>query len=372
MLTSGDDISHDPVERRISAIWAEFLDSRAFGIAIFVVAVLLAAFLSFKAVSNQITETNILTENRVNLARYLDGTAFRPFTYRLLTPVLVGIAQTVLHVPDLIRLMPAYVPQKLAVLCAVASTDPVPSCDSVMSYVAVAYACFFAFLVTMYCIVQRLFGRPVMSLLAVGFAFLAVNAVLLLKLSHIYDFGVLMLVSWMLLALDARRNILFTVILAIAYTNKETSILYAGVFFAVNFGRMPLRRNLGFFAAQLVLFVIIHGVIREHFAHNEGEGHEYYLPLQISFFTEHINLPMFLFMMFALVLVFYRFADKNRTLRRASIVMFPWFVLFMIGGVQRELRVMLEIFPLALLLATDSLGRFVLANPDARSPAALT
>ena len=40
----------------------------------------------------------------------------------------------------------------------------------------------------------------------------------------------------------------------------------------------------------------------------------------------------------------------------------PWFVLYLLFGVQRELRVMFEILPLVVLLATDSVSRLVLGD----------
>lgn len=352
----------DRLEQEVVRRWGAFLAGRSYRVLVFVVALLLTCFLSYKAVDNQLTETNLLHEDRVSLARYLAGTAFRPFAYRLLTPLLVEFAQNVLHIPDLVRMLGPFVQQKTALLCAGATSDPRPSCDNIVAYMSVAYGFVFCFLITMYCMAVRLFGRPMSGLLAVGLSYAAVNAVILLKLSHVYDFGGLLFVALLLLTLEYRKYLLYTVILAIAYANKETAILYSGVFFAVNFGRLPLRRNLIYFGAQLLLFLVIHGSIRQYFSHNEGFGHEYYLPLQISFFTEHVTLSILLFMLFSIVLFFYRFGEKNHTIRRACIVIYPWFVLFMIGGVEREVRVTFEIFPLLLLLAQDSLHRLILGD----------
>ena len=40
----------------------------------------------------------------------------------------------------------------------------------------------------------------------------------------------------------------------------------------------------------------------------------------------------------------------------------PWFVLYLLFGVQRELRVMFEILPLVVLLTTDSVSRLILGD----------
>ncbi len=103
----------------------------------------------------------------------------------------------------------------------------------------------------------------------------------------------------------------------------------------------------------MLLYAIVYGSIVWYFSDNPGAGHEYYLPLQIYFLSEHIYLSMLLFMTFAFIVVFYRFPEKNHVLRRASIVLAPWFVLFMIGGWPRELRTAFEVLPLVLLLAIE-------------------
>lgn len=335
--------------------------------ALFVVAILFAGFLSYKAVTNQITETGLLTEDRVSLASYLDGTANRPFAYRYLMPVLVNFAQHQLGITATAAFLPDRAKAKLAELCTHATATPRPSCDNVAAYTAVGGTCFFLFLMSFYLLCQRLFGHPLIGLVGIGFAFLAVNAILLLNLSHLYDFGVLLVGTLLLFCLEARRPLLFTAVLCLAFLTKETLILYAGTFFFVNLGRLPLGRNLLYFVVQLALFALIHGAVRMHFEGNAGEGHEYYLPEQIYFFTEHINLAMLLLMLGAAFLVFYDFPAKQETIRRASIIILPWFLLYIVGGVQRELRVMFEILPLVLLLAMDSFVRAIMGRHRLRA-----
>jgi hypothetical protein len=336
--------------------WSLLFPLRVLRPVVFVLAVLLAGFLSFKAVSNQITETNVLTESRVSLAGYLQGTAYRPFVYRYLTPALVNLAENQLHVP---ALLPGAVKARLVTFCPRATAVPLASCDDVVSFAVVSMTFFFLFLMTMYVLAARMFGHPLIGLATLAFAFLSVNAILLLGLSHVYDFGVMLFGSLLLLCLDMRRHALFTALLALAFLNKETMILYAGTFFFVNLGRMPLGRNLLFFAGQIAMFVVIHGAVRMHFAGNAGSGHEYYLPEQIWFFTEHINLPMLLMLVLSLLLIFYGFPTKQETLRRACIIIPPWLFLYLVGGVQRELRVVNEILPLLLLLMMDTFVRLV-------------
>jgi hypothetical protein len=326
--------------------------------AILLLAVLLAGYLSFKAVGNQITETNLLREDRVNLALYLDGTAYKPFVYRVLNPALIRLAQDI-GAPALLKALPGPLAGKLPDWCALITPAPLATCDNLASYVAVAGTEFFVFLLLVHAICLRMFANPLMGLFGLGFAFLGANAVLLQRLSHVYDFGVLMMVTLLLLCLQRGWALAFTLLLPLAFLTKETLILYAGAFFLADLGRRDPGRTALYFLAQIASFVVIHGCVRWYFSDNAGFGHEYYLPEQIHFFTEQIAISWLIPMTVAMVLIFYRFADKARFLRRASVVLAPWFVLFLIGGVEKELRVAFEVLPILLLLTIDSLARLV-------------
>lgn len=332
---------------------------------VLLLAALLAVFLSYKAVHNQLTETGILHEDRVSLASFLDGSVHKPFAYRFLTPVLIGVVQNQVHLG--VAALPAPLRAKIEPLCAGATSHPRPSCDTVVAYTAVSLGFCFLYLLAVYWFCNRLFGHPLIALAGMGFAYLCVNATIRLALSHSYDFPVLFFGTALLLCLEYRRPVLFTALLALAFLTKETLILYAGTALFVNLGRIPLARNLLYFALQIALFIVIHGAVRVHFAGNLGEGHEYYLPGQIFFFTEHIVLQILLPMLFAVLLVFYDFHNKPETIRRASIIIGPWLVLYMIGGVPKELRVMLEIYPVVLLLMYDSCVRLVLGRQAPRT-----
>jgi hypothetical protein len=347
------------VEMLFLGDWGRRLATPLARAAVLLVAAVLAGFLSYKAIGNQITETNILHEDRVSLALYLQGTADKPFAYRLLTPVLVRFAEHALDAPDILRALPGPLAERLPGWCAAATSNPAPTCDDVAAYVAVAGAQCFVFLLLVYAFCLRMFGNPLVALFGLGFAFFGVDAVLLQRLSHVYDFGVMMMVTLLLVCLQRRWAVAFTLLLPLAFLTKETLVLYAGGFFLANLGRMEAGRNLALFLVQLLSFAVIHGMVRAHFADNGGLGHEYYLPLQIHYFTEQIGISALIQMTVALVLVFYRFGDKDLVLRRVSIVILPWFVLFLIGGVEKELRVVFEVLPIILLLTIDSLVRLV-------------
>lgn len=358
MIESGSSIGQ-LLDRILSATLTRIL------IGVGIVAV--CAFLSYKAAHNQATETMILTEDRVSLTRYLDGTASRPFAYRALTPILIRFTQNTLNIPGLAHFLPDIAQQKIAYICSKATADPAPSCDSVVSYFVVSAGYFFVFLLSIFFITQRLFGRSLaISAGAILLAFWITNAIILLRLSHIYDFGVLMFGTLLLICLEYRTNVLFCMVLALACLNKESSIIYSLAFVFVNMNRMSLPKLATYFAGQLLAFAVIYGCLNIYFGHNEGAGLEFWLWSQISLLTEKLSLPDVLLLVTAAIVVFYRFPEKNQTLRMSSIVIIPWFLLFMVGGVPRELRVMFEILPLLLLMATDSAVALVLGTRPVR------
>jgi hypothetical protein len=342
--------------------WGSRLSGRFWQILFLVAALFVAGLMSAAVVSDQITETSVLHEDRVSLASYMSGTAAQPFVYRIVTPFLMKIAQDVLHAPAVLRSLPG-LRSKLPEWCALATSVPKPDCDTVTTYVAIAGAYCFCFLMLVYAMSLRLFsGNPLIGVLAMMYSAVGVNAILLLRLSHMYDFGVLMFATLLLVCLERGWNLAFTLILPVAFLTKETLVLYSSAFFLVNLGRIQFARNLAMTVIQVLSFVVLYGLVMWYFSGNAGGGHEYYLPDQIRFFLQEITLVQWLLALVALVLTFYGFRNKNPVLRRSCIVLLPWFVAALMGGEKKELRVMFEVVPLLLLLSMDSLVQLILGT----------
>lgn len=355
-------------ERFLLGDWGIRLSRRPWQLLFLVLAILLAGLLSYEAVGDQITETGVLHEDRVSLASFMAGTAAQPFVYRIITPLLMEIAQNVLHAPSILRALPGPLATKLPQWCALATSNPLPTCDTVAAYFFVAGGYSFCWLMLVYAMCLRLFaGNPLISLLAMMFCFVGINAVLLLHLSHMYDFGTMMFATLLLVCLERGWNIGFTLILPIAFLTKETLVLYCSAFFMVNLGRIGFARNVTMTLIQILSFVVLYGAVMRHFSDNPGGGHEYYLPDQLRFFLQEITLVQWLPALFALLLTFYGFRDKNPALRRSCIVLLPWLGAALLGGEKKELRVMLEVLPLIQLLCMDSLVQLILGTTARRA-----
>jgi hypothetical protein len=347
--------------------WGARLSGRFWQILFLVLAIFLAGLLTSAVVSDQITGTGVLHEDRVSLASVMNGTAAQPFAYRVVTPLLMQIAQDVLHAPSVLRALPGPLAAKLPEWCDLATSVPRPTCDTVAAYVAVAGTYCFCFLMLVYAMCLRLFaGNPLISLLAMLYSSISVNAIFLLHLSHMYDFGVLMFATLLLICLERGWNLAFTLILPVAFLTKETLVLYSSAFFMANLGRIGFIRNIALTLTQIASFVVLYGLVMWHYSGNPGGGHEYYLPDQIRFLLQEITIVQWLLLLVVLVLTFYGFRDKNPVLRRSCIVLLPWLAAAMMGGEKKELRVMLEVVPLILLLSMDSLVQMILGTTSRR------
>ncbi len=322
-----------------------------------VLAVVMGLGLAGKAVTNQVTETWVLVENRVSLARYLDGTADRPFMHRVLMPGLVRVLEAGIVRPGL---LPAPVRAQMAKFCPVATATPRASCDSVIAYLLAGGAACFAYLMLMGACVWVMFRLPWLALAAVPAAYLLTNAIILLRVSHLYDFAVLAGGAALMLAMLAGRPLAFTLLLPLALLTKETLAMYVGGFAWTWLGRLPWRRVAGWVAAQTAIFLAIYIAVTRSFRANPGGAFESYLGGQLRFLADKIDLSALLLICVAGVLVFHDVAAKPRVLRRMAVMIPAWGGFFLLGCYPGELRNIFEILPLLLLLAIDTLAVLIL------------
>ena len=354
---------------QLQRLWDATMANRGVRFVLLALSAVLCAFLSWKAVDNQLTQTLFGLDPHDSIRRFLAGTQAKPFAYRVFTPALIYVAQYWLHIPALAQAAPAFIAHKVPTICARYGAGQESSCGNIISYFVVGWALFLGFLLTMFVMAKRLFnGNLLLAAGTVYLSFALVNAILLRGLSHTYDWGTLLFGALFLLCLLAERPILFCLVMVVACFNKETAILFGAPFFLANLDRLGPRRTIALCAVQLLTFIVIYGGLRLHFAHNPGTWMEIHLREQIYLFSEHIDLPLLFGLLTAIILVFYRFPDKDPTLRAACIIMPPWFALYLVGAVDREIRDTFEIVPLLVLLTMQSLVALVGHGTASRRP----
>jgi len=337
-------------------------NSRPSRVLCLVLAVLLGLGLAGNAVTNQVSETWVLVENRVSLARYLDGTATRPFAHRVLMPALVRAVEAGVVRPGL---LPAPAREQIAKLCALATATPRASCDNVVAYVLAGGAACFVYLMLIGACAWVMFGLPWLSLAAVVAAYLLANSIIMLRVSHLYDFAVLAAGAALMLAMLAGRPLAFTVLLPVALLSKETLALYIAGFAWTWLGRMPWRDLAGWLAAQVAIFLAVYIAVTRSFRDNPGGAFESYLGGQLRFLADKIDLSAFLLLCVAGVLLFHQFAEKPYVLRRMAVMIPAWCVFFLVGCYPGEIRNVFEILPLLLILSMDTMA-VLICGPHVR------
>ena len=326
------------------------------------IAVVVAAFLAWKATDNQITQTLFGLDPHDSIRRLIAGTAARPFVFRQFAPSLIWLADRKLDIPDLIARAPPFLADKMPLLCARYRNDGESSCREIVSYLPVGVGFYFVFMMTMFDLGRRVFGNR----LAIGFgvmylAFALENAIILIGLSHTYDWGTLMFGALFLWCLTTDRPVLFCLLMPLACLNKETAILYAPAFLLVALRRMPARRAVALFGMQILSFLLVYGTQRLRYSADPGTWLEIHLMGQIYLFSEHIDLPLLYGLLGTAVLAFSGFAGKPLVLRAGSIMILPWAILFLIGAEPREIRDTFELLPLLVLMVTHSLFALISA-----------
>jgi hypothetical protein len=302
----------------------------------------LAAVLIVFACLFQLFGTNLLYQDVGSLDRYLNGDAYRPFSYRQLIPSLARGLEAI--TPTSLAQSLDRAGRKLEVWtgAATGTNDQYPGAIfwlallqllSLAGYVWVGSRLYSEIFPDM-----RL--RPYVGLLLL----LLLAPFLWQRLGHVYDFSVLFFMSSLLLAMFEERHGLYFCLFALACLNKETAVLSCVAYAAVFWGRLSFKRWSLAIAGQIILFLAIHAPIRYWFRENPGTGMEIWIPEFFPYWRDH---PVRLSVSAVLgIWLFYGWEDKPLFLRRASIMILPHLGLMVVGAKPGELRNAYEILPL--------------------------
>jgi hypothetical protein len=320
--------------------------------AVLIVVVLLAAVLE----RAQLLETNMLTQERVSLDAYIDGTVSRPFAYRILLPqILRGID----------AVTPASAAADLDRLGArIGWTGPQNKYPRDVIWLAVLQ---FASLIGYALIGASLYSAlrkqekswrqwivaPVLLLFLVPIVYKG--------LGHIYDFTSLFFMVWLLWAMADRRQALYLLVFAASCLNKETTLLMSVAYAAVFFRRMVFGRYVVMLAAQFAIFLAIYVPLRVTYKDNPGSGIQVHWNEQFTYYASHLNngyvLAIFcMSVVLFVILITFRWNEKPQLLRRAAVMIVPHMALLFYGAAPGEVRNLYEIVPLVSMLILCSVA----------------
>lgn len=294
-----------------------------------------------------------------------NGTAWRPFVYRMLMPRLdrvitdltpVSIQQ---GVNDAVSTYLQDSSHRKLYLLVPAVKDIFPDRDSIyprIVMILLMYGCLWGLIIMMYKLGKELFpGDNAIKYFA------PIPALLLIpcmhwKMTYVYDPAVLFLSAACYYFMVTRQFSLYIATFAFACINKESSIFILLFFMLWFYKRLPAKKFILLIASQIIIYATIRMVILATYSHNIGGVFEEYLGRMVYFELYPRNmfhrLTTFALIMFLLV---HDWTKKPLFLKYVFLIWPLFFVAYFIYGYPGEYRVFHDIFPLILLLATHTL-----------------
>lgn len=275
------------------------------------------------------------------------GTAQRPFQYRLLVPQTVRLFETV--TPDTLRqLIEAGSAPFLPILSRTFIADPVVGLYLALILFAalVGYRLAFRYLAATF--------YPERADLA---SFVALIAIIpLFRYGYFYDFTALLFGTLLFAFMFRARWVAYLATFAIACLNKETGIVFVGIF-AVCTWSMDRKTHLALIAAQTMIWAAVRLAMMKTFAGNPGGDVFWYLDFNLKAYAELGEPAIIAAVTVACFvgLIAYRFTEKPMQLRLALVGLPPMFGLFLFFGYPYEFRVFYEVLPPVFLLAMHGL-----------------
>lgn len=259
----------------------------------------------------------------------ISGTAYRPYVYRILVPLMVQ---------NLGRIFPL---------------NPVIYTSAIM------FLSLLGFGFTMGSFAEFFWKSKVMARITSILALIGLIP-FLARDGKIYDFSAIFLFSLGLLLMAREQWNGFFVIFLIGCINKETMVFLTLVFAIHFFRKMPSKKYWPILMGQTLVFGVIKLWITWTFRNNPGGVVEFHLFDQINGF---LCLPVFLlyYVSFALCAAIFIICDwrkKPEFLRFAMASLLPAvLVANLFFGVPYEIRAFMDLYPVGFLLTIPTLGK---------------
>lgn len=288
------------------------------------------------------------------LGRMVDGTASKPFVYRVLVPWTIRGAIELIPADIQHWLVDAGGRGRLAAALAFCDHVPARQCTAFLVATVIMYGALLGFCFALRQLLSTVFVAPRTFVSAVPLFGLALLPPFFCYTSFVYDFPALLLFTLGLSLMVRERWSAYLLVFVSACFNKETTVLLL-VVFAVHFRERLARRSLlGVLAAQAVAFAVIkaglawtfHGnadVAVDHLGHNLNLLRACPPSTAVSWLT-------------LVLLVVARWPDKPRFLKDSLWILVPLLGLTLFLGFLDELRDFYEAFPPVILLIAHSVA----------------
>lgn len=314
----------------------------------------------------QMTSTQMLKEERVRLERHWEGTAHKPFAYRILVPlgvraIMEALPQTFVSSleawlkPPQSERLPQQLPPPVGwpthhlLLASLLGA-------SLLGYAAIIYLIYEGLFVS------RWWYRALVPPLVLTGLIPFVSS----GIGHVYDFTLLMFMGALLYAMVTHRHWLFLVLFAASCLNKETTVLMSVAYASYFYDRLPRRKFFFYVGVQWAIFALLYGYLRYHFQDNPGLGLElwgvwwdhridYFRWFNHIMWLTHRSFNDFVTALIIFALIVFHWRMKPLVLRRATAMVLPHLGLFLMGAASGEVRNLYESVPLLSLFVCRNL-----------------
>jgi hypothetical protein len=327
-----------------------------------------------------------LINDRAGVNSMANFTAYKPFVYRTLVPILVRTIEAITpgFISDPIN---EKFSEKLSKIDQTQSENIPPEKIAELSrigYRAVVFELLnLSFLVGfLYCLryltrMLKLLPESWCDLIPLGMV-LAIPTYFNYG-NFMYDFAALFFFTLGLILLLKQTWKWYLPIFGLALLNKETAVVLAVIYAIYFFGKIPVKQFWRLLAIQAIIFVIIKGSLALILANNPGNSIEWHLARNLAYLSDianyfrfdpigavplapgGLNIPLprgINLVMIALVgfLIFFGWRNQPRILKLSLVIVPIFFVIGMLNGYIDELRSYIEILPVVYLLVVGGIA----------------
>jgi len=318
-----------------------------------------------------VTNPGIQTYYKSYIFNMVDGTAFRPFVYRLLLPYIAN--KIILSIPEKTSSAIAQLTMSHTTLKSFFS-DRNWSIDYASEYYVVLilmYASLWGFVFSFRYFFRAVFKTSERFIDAVSLLTILGLPCLYRYNTYLYDFTTLFLFTLGLAMMIRRRWISYLFVFVFACLNKETTILLTCIYTIHFFKHQKLNSSTYTFILliQIGIYISIKTFIDTLFIHNQGVFLEFWLKRNINFLLQPY--PIFTYLQWLILgfLVIYKWSEKPLFLKQGLLILIPLLGSTLIWGWIDELRDYYEVYPIVILLISYSMARILQVSIyTARSP----
>jgi hypothetical protein len=316
------------------------------GIGLFFMFLSIYDFLIFFIKSGINVNTDASFESMIN------GTASKPFVYRML-------------VPALLRGINHITPQSFSEFISVRLTKFFPlfpeyyHISSDIVYIGLCSVIIILLSLFCYSIVLYLGALNILSL-SRGQAIIAPLIGLLMlhpffDMGYIYDLPQLALSSACLYLMSQQKWVLYFVFFILLCLNKETSIIMIFAYVCNYYDKHKFMRLSYFTMIQFLIYIAIRLCIVTFYSHNSGDMVQVFIVDQYKSLINGFSYESFALSILFVFILSYSWFRKPSFLRRSLILVAPLLILFFLGGFPGEYRVFYEVLYIITLLISHSI-----------------